>query len=1169
MLLRGRRIKPAALAVCAAAVAGVAAGMLASSAARAADVTWDAGPDPATSDRLWTNAANWAGDALPGSADTAVFGLGAAAGTVNVTGNQSVGSIRITSDTDIYTFSGGILTTPLIEFAGTSNFTTNSGHTINSTLATAGATLTLRLQNSNGTIPLNLNGVVGQIGGLRNFALVKDGAEDAYLRAANHYTGETTILSAAVRLVGASGSADSPAFNVQSGGILTLDGAEGNNNNRVADNASVNLKGGLFNVIGAPGVNTTETVGTINFEGTSTLQASYGSGGGANTSMVLTAANLNRVNRATMLVRGDGTGTAGTTSASRIVLTSPPTADLVGGGGPAGSYTMSIVPYLLGDSGSLGSGNRMVTYDANGLRPLASNEMNISMPIGGVVTSLNCRQTSSATYNSPSTINSLFSESTATLTGTSTLTISSGAFATVGATVGTKNVDVAALSFAGREAVFHTILGSTTINSQITNASGLTTGGGGELVLANGTNSYTGSTVVNAGTLTLKAAGAAGSGAVEVYSAGAFTTKLKFAKGLSETSRSFANTVVLSGTSLTSISSDFTSSLSNLNAVTLSGDISGTGGIQVDGGPIALSGNNSFTGGVRLVSNTSTPSHLFVGSDTALGTGPITTSFGNSFVLRSLNGARTISNPLTSDGIMSFNTGGGNLTLNGAVSLAGREITVSNTPSGPSNAVTLNGGLTSPNPGQWSLIGATSSSTGTLRLGGTTTVTNGFNVKAGVLVVGNNLTGDATVGNTANNTSGALYLDPSLTGGSDVTYSGNIAFVAGSGSSAMGNRSATGGVTYAGAITLGGLNAAGTAYQAKSITAISSGGPLTIAGSINDADASISGGVTLSGPATGNSVDIQLTAPTFGYKGGTGISNANVTIPAGTTMASNSYSVQGTGLNVGGGSLTIDGTIPTDSIVAAYNKGLVTFTHSTEVKTFGFANLSGLAPGKFQVTPGADKTIRAQNAVFDPGGKIDIGDNKLILSTAAGTSPGAVGTWNGTTYTGALGLVRGGMNGGTWDGTGIVTSLADAKAPASLTSIGVARAGDVGYPSRGTFGDFTPGVDDILIMYTYAGDADLNGKLDGDDYFKIDSNINVAGASGWSSGDFDYNGKINGDDYFILDRNMGRQTLGVFSASSPAGSTGSTAGLTAVPEPAAMTLIAAACGLTAIRRRRR
>ncbi len=55
-------------------------------------------------------------------------------------------------------------------------------------------------------------------------------------------------------------------------------------------------------------------------------------------------------------------------------------------------------------------------------------------------------------------------------------------------------------------------------------------------------------------------------------------------------------------------------------------------------------------------------------------------------------------------------------------------------------------------------------------------------------------------------------------------------------------------------------------------------------------------------------------------------------------------------------------------------------------------------------------------------------------------------------------------------------------------------------------------------MYTYTGDANLDGKIDADDYFAIDSNYNKSGAVfGYASGDFNYDGKINGDDYFLID----------------------------------------------------
>ena len=55
------------------------------------------------------------------------------------------------------------------------------------------------------------------------------------------------------------------------------------------------------------------------------------------------------------------------------------------------------------------------------------------------------------------------------------------------------------------------------------------------------------------------------------------------------------------------------------------------------------------------------------------------------------------------------------------------------------------------------------------------------------------------------------------------------------------------------------------------------------------------------------------------------------------------------------------------------------------------------------------------------------------------------------------------------------------------------------------------------------GDFDYDGDIDGDDYFILDSAAAAAGSWGWFNGDFDYNGKINGDDYFLIDSNIGRQ----------------------------------------------
>ena len=58
----------------------------------------------------------------------------------------------------------------------------------------------------------------------------------------------------------------------------------------------------------------------------------------------------------------------------------------------------------------------------------------------------------------------------------------------------------------------------------------------------------------------------------------------------------------------------------------------------------------------------------------------------------------------------------------------------------------------------------------------------------------------------------------------------------------------------------------------------------------------------------------------------------------------------------------------------------------------------------------------------------------------------------------------------------------------------------------------------VIVAYTYAGDANLDGKINIDDYGRIDGQVSQSGSVwGWFNGDFNYDGKINIDDYGIID----------------------------------------------------
>jgi hypothetical protein len=99
-------------------------------------------------------------------------------------------------------------------------------------------------------------------------------------------------------------------------------------------------------------------------------------------------------------------------------------------------------------------------------------------------------------------------------------------------------------------------------------------------------------------------------------------------------------------------------------------------------------------------------------------------------------------------------------------------------------------------------------------------------------------------------------------------------------------------------------------------------------------------------------------------------------------------------------------------------------------------------------------------------------------------------------------------------------------------------------------------------MYTYGGDATLDGKINIDDYVKIDSGI-ASSLTGWSNGDFNYDGKVNIDDYTtVIDANIGNQN-GIFPTA------GGESGVTAVPEPSSVALVLAGTAFLGSRRRRK
>ncbi len=106
-----------------------------------------------------------------------------------------------------------------------------------------------------------------------------------------------------------------------------------------------------------------------------------------------------------------------------------------------------------------------------------------------------------------------------------------------------------------------------------------------------------------------------------------------------------------------------------------------------------------------------------------------------------------------------------------------------------------------------------------------------------------------------------------------------------------------------------------------------------------------------------------------------------------------------------------------------------------------------------------------------------------------------------------------------------------------------------------TFGGYEVDATAVLVRRTWHGDANLDGVVDADDYFQIDTGY-VWQIGWWYNGDFNYDGVVDADDYFLIDSAF-------ISQHSSLNAIGF------IPEPGCVwSLLAAALGILTARRRR-
>jgi PEP-CTERM motif len=193
-------------------------------------------------------------------------------------------------------------------------------------------------------------------------------------------------------------------------------------------------------------------------------------------------------------------------------------------------------------------------------------------------------------------------------------------------------------------------------------------------------------------------------------------------------------------------------------------------------------------------------------------------------------------------------------------------------------------------------------------------------------------------------------------------------------------------------------------------------------------------------------------------------------------------------------------------------------------------------------------------------GTLDLGSNDLIVHGGnLGTITSEIAQGHGSGAT-------------TWSGSGITSS--SAAASPTTTALGVELNSD-GTPTGKLLTSFdgqSVTNTDVLVKYTFVGDADLSGKIDATDYGLIDNGFEKD-LTGWRNGDFNYDGVINGDDYTLIDNAFNTQGSVSFAAvgETPAEliATDTLQISTAVPEPSAVALLTiGAAGLIHRRRRR-
>ena len=196
-----------------------------------------------------------------------------------------------------------------------------------------------------------------------------------------------------------------------------------------------------------------------------------------------------------------------------------------------------------------------------------------------------------------------------------------------------------------------------------------------------------------------------------------------------------------------------------------------------------------------------------------------------------------------------------------------------------------------------------------------------------------------------------------------------------------------------------------------------------------------------------------------------------------------------------------------------------TYTGGTNVQSGTLVTNTNFSNGSLNITGGVARVAAKTNSA-DPsgvsivpsvtitGGTLDLTNNALVVDYTAGNSP----------FSTIRSQIIAGYASGTWNGTGINSSSAK---PPSAPPI-QPRSATPKHPTLGvgSFDGHTVDNTSVLVGYTLAGDANLDGKVNALDFNALASHFGVSSNGNWTQGDFNYDGTVSTSDFTALSQNF-------------------------------------------------